>query len=40
MKLPLRSSLVNVQETVGWVIFTEEILNGKLYFFCSDSNAV
>ena len=24
------------QETADLVIFTEEILNGKLYFFCQD----
>ena len=28
----------NPQETVDLVIFTEEILNGKLPFLCSDSN--
>ena len=24
------------QETADWVTFTEEILNGKLHFLCSD----
>ena len=28
----------NPQETVDLVTFTEEILNGKLHFLCSDSN--
>ena len=27
--------LPNLQETAGLVTFTEEILNGKLYFLCS-----
>ena len=28
----------STQETVDLVTFTEEILNRKLYFLCSDSN--
>ena len=27
----------NAQETADFVTFTEEILNGKLYFLCSDT---
>ena len=43
--LPLRISSVNVTksaETCGFVTFSEEILNGKLYFLCSEklSNSV
>ena len=37
--LPLRISSVNVTksaETCGFVTFSEEILNGKLYFLCSE----
>ena len=34
---PLRISLVNV--TADLVIFTEEILNGKLHFLCSVINS-
>ena len=37
--LPLRSSSVNVAtsaENCGFVTFSEEILNGKLYFLCSE----
>ena len=32
---PLRNSTVNPLETADLVIFTEEILNGKLHFVCS-----
>ena len=28
----------NPQETANFVTFTEEILNGKLHFFCSVKN--
>ena len=34
---PLRISRINVTKTaVDLVTFTEEILNGKLHFFCSE----
>ena len=37
--VPLRISSINVTKSVGnvgFVTFTEEILNGKFHFLCSD----
>ena len=36
MKFQLRMSSVNLQFPAGLFTFTEEILNGKLHFLCSD----
>ena len=36
MRFPLRISSVNLRETADLVRFTEEILNGKLHFLCSE----
>ena len=33
-----KCSQLNLQETEDLVTFTEEILNGKLHFLCSESN--
>ena len=33
---PLKISSVNVQETADLITFTEELLNGKLHFLCSE----
>ena len=34
------NAVVNPQETVDLVTFTEEILHGKLYFLCSEYSEI
>ena len=36
VKLPLKLSLMEISSSKGLDTFTEEILNGKLDFLCSD----
>ena len=38
-KLKLETAQETAQETADLVTFTEEILNGKLHFLCSDEKA-
>ena len=40
MKFSIKDLAFSIKQTADLVTFTEEILNGKLHFLCSEFNTV